>query len=170
MIDKSKTNVLTLNSIFTIRIPHSGEHAFATNGVTPYKGYGTKMYNYKGTYLNDELEFISKELSKNTFASSKLVKFSFDVYALKFVDGEIKDKKLILASASPRRKDLLTEFGFNFTTIVSDYEETVRLLTEYMENGCQLKDKYRQRIDSFFAFNDQNNCQRVFEKILEAKD
>lgn len=34
-------------------------------------------------------------------------------------------KNLVLASASPRRKDLLTEFGFNFSVIVSDYEETL---------------------------------------------
>ena len=98
LIDKSKENVLTLNSMFTIRIPHSGEHAYAKSGAISYKGYGTKMYNYKGTYLNDEMEFISKELSKKTFASSKLVKFSFDVYALKVEAGEIKDKKLILAN------------------------------------------------------------------------
>lgn len=96
LIDKSKTNVLTLNSLFTIRIPHSGEHVYAGNGITSYKGYGTKLYNYKGTQLNDEIEFVSKGLPKNSFASAKLVKFSFDVYALKIVDGEIKDKKLIL--------------------------------------------------------------------------
>ena len=35
-----------------------------------------------------------------------------------------------------------------------------------MENNCQLKDKYRERIDKFFAFNDMNNCQRVYEAIL----
>lgn len=46
-------------------------------------------------------------------------------------------------------------------------EATVDRIIEYMENGCQLKDKYRQRIDSFFAFNDKNNCQRVYEKIIE---
>ena len=34
-------------------------------------------------------------------------------------------KNLVLASASPRRKDLLTEFGFKFSVIVSDYEETL---------------------------------------------
>jgi hypothetical protein len=38
-----------------------------------------------------------------------------------------------------------------------------------MENGCVLKDKYRERIDSFFAFNDRNNCQRILDKILELK-
>lgn len=45
-------------------------------------------------------------------------------------------------------------------------EGTVDRIIEYMENGCQLKDKYRQRIDDFFAFNDRNNCQRVYEKII----
>lgn len=45
-------------------------------------------------------------------------------------------------------------------------EGTVDRIIEYMENGCQLKDKYRQRIDGFFAFNDKNNCQRVYEKIV----
>ena len=40
-----------------------------------------------------------------------------------------------------------------------------------MENGCTLKDKYRARIDGFFAYNDRENCRRVYEKIreLEAK-
>lgn len=46
-------------------------------------------------------------------------------------------------------------------------EATVDRITEYVENGCQLKQKYRERIDNFFAFNDQNNCQRVYEKIIE---
>lgn len=46
-------------------------------------------------------------------------------------------------------------------------EDTVDRIIEYMENGCQLKEKYRERIDSFFAFNDHNNCQRVYEKIME---
>lgn len=46
-------------------------------------------------------------------------------------------------------------------------EDTVDRIIEYMENGCQLKDKYRQRIDNFFAFNDKKNCQRVYEKIIE---
>lgn len=54
-----------------------------------------------------------------------------------------------------------------FGEIEYDLESTVDRIIEYMENGCQLKDKYRQRIDKFFAFNDQNNCQRVYEKIME---
>lgn len=54
-----------------------------------------------------------------------------------------------------------------FGEVEYDVEGTVDRIIEYMENGCQLKDKYRERIDNFFAFNDQNNCQRVYEKIME---
>ena len=31
--------------------------------------------------------------------------------------------QLILASASPRRKDILTEYGYTFKIITADYEE-----------------------------------------------
>lgn len=54
-----------------------------------------------------------------------------------------------------------------FGEVEYDLESTVDRIIEYMENGCQLKDKYRERIDKFFAFNDKNNCQRVYEKIME---
>lgn len=43
----------------------------------------------------------------------------------------------------------------------------VNRIIEYMENDCKLKEKYRKRIDATFPFSDQNNCQRVYEKILE---
>jgi len=54
-----------------------------------------------------------------------------------------------------------------FGEVEYDLDGIVDRIIEYMENGCQLKDKYRERIDNFFAFNDRNNCQRVYEKILE---
>lgn len=56
-----------------------------------------------------------------------------------------------------------------FGEVCYDYETTVNTLIEYIENGCVLKDKYRERIDNFFAFNDKNNCQRILDKILELK-
>ncbi len=46
-----------------------------------------------------------------------------------------------------------------------DLEGTVNRIIEYMENGCQLKEKYRKRIDGFFAYHDKNNCKRVYEAI-----
>lgn len=57
-----------------------------------------------------------------------------------------------------------------FGEVEYDLESTVDRIIEYMENGCQLKPKYRERIDKFFAFHDRNNCKRVAEKILELSE
>lgn len=54
-----------------------------------------------------------------------------------------------------------------FGEVEHDLEGTVDRIIEYMETGCRLKEKYRERIDRFFAFNDQNNCRRVAEKLEE---
>ena len=53
-----------------------------------------------------------------------------------------------------------------FGEVEYDLDSTVNRIIEYMENGCELKPKYRERIDNFFAFNDKNNCQRVYDKII----
>ena len=42
-------------------------------------------------------------------------------------------------------------------------------IIEYIESGCQLKDKYRERINNFFAFDDKNNCKRVVDEIFKLK-
>lgn len=56
-----------------------------------------------------------------------------------------------------------------FGEVEYDLESTVNRIIEYMENRCQLKDKYRQRIDNFFAYQDQNNCERLYQRIMECE-
>ena len=41
----------------------------------------------------------------------------------------------------------------------------VNRLIEYMENGCQLKPIYRERINKFFTYVDQNNSERAYSAI-----
>ena len=54
-----------------------------------------------------------------------------------------------------------------FGEVVTDVNSTIDLILQYASNGCQLKEIYKKRIDSFFAFNDRNNCKRVLEKIMK---
>ena len=54
-----------------------------------------------------------------------------------------------------------------FGEVCYDLETLVDTIIEYMKNDCQLKDKYRERIDNFFAYNDKNNCQRVYDEIMK---
>lgn len=51
--------------------------------------------------------------------------------------------------------------------VTYDLDSTINTIVEYMENGCELKDKYRERADKFFAFNDRNNCERIYQKMIE---
>lgn len=53
-----------------------------------------------------------------------------------------------------------------FGEICHDNDELVDLLCEYMANGCRMKDEYRRRADDFFAFDDHNNCKRIYEEMI----
>lgn len=44
-------------------------------------------------------------------------------------------------------------------------EGLVNRIIEYMENGCRLKDVYRERIEKTFPYHDKENCRRVYEEI-----
>lgn len=115
LIDISKMNVLTLDSVFTIEIPHGGLHKYATKDDTSnYFGYGDKAYNYDGTMQKDEKSFSDKGLNRQRFAKMKLVKFDFDTYAIKYnKDGSVKDKKLILANSWFNLGELDKKTGLN---------------------------------------------------------
>ncbi len=57
-----------------------------------------------------------------------------------------------------------------FGEVEYDLESTIDRIIEYMENGCIMKEQYRERVRKFFAFHDQNNCQRVYEKLFEMSE
>lgn len=54
-----------------------------------------------------------------------------------------------------------------FGDVVGSEEELVDKLKYYIDNDCQLEDKYIQRVDDFFIFTDRNNCKRVYDWIYE---
>jgi hypothetical protein len=35
-----------------------------------------------------------------------------------------------------------------------------------MKDGCQMKELYKMRADDFYAFDDRNNCRRIFDEIV----
>ena len=54
-----------------------------------------------------------------------------------------------------------------FGEICHDNDQLIELLCEYMADGCEMKPEYVQRTDDFFAFNDHNNCQRIYDVMLD---
>ncbi|MGN0453044.1 MAG: CDP-glycerol glycerophosphotransferase family protein, partial [Ruminococcus sp.] len=53
-----------------------------------------------------------------------------------------------------------------FGPICKEHDELVDTVCEFMENNCEAKEEYKLRADDFFAFDDYNNCKRIYEEIL----
>lgn len=53
-----------------------------------------------------------------------------------------------------------------FGPVTYDYESTVKQIIISIESGCTMHDKYQNRVKKFFAYNDRNNSQRIYQAIL----
>ena len=51
--------------------------------------------------------------------------------------------------------------------MVKTEEEIIHEIQDCLNNSCQIKDEYRNRIKDTFIHLDYNNSERVFRKILE---
>lgn len=50
-----------------------------------------------------------------------------------------------------------------FGDVVENEDDLVDRIIEYMNNGCEMEEKYKSRVDNFFKYTDQKNCKRVYE-------
>lgn len=57
-----------------------------------------------------------------------------------------------------------------FGEVTDNLEDTINLIIDYMAHNCELKPKYRERIDSFFKFSDKNCSERIYNKIREIEE
>ncbi len=128
----------------------------------------TELFEIKGVFVKP-LEMSNKDL----FAQSSLVlsDYSSAVFDFAYLRKPILyahfDKEKLFSGKENVTKGSFDDERDGFGEVTYTLEETVDYLIDYMQQGCQLKDKYRERIDRFFAFNDQNNCERVYQKVRE---
>ena len=57
-----------------------------------------------------------------------------------------------------------------FGEVIENEDELINLIGEYLENDCEMKEIYKNRVDSFYKYNDKNNCRRVYDAILNLKN
>ena len=67
---------------------------------------------------------------------------------------------------------LYTEGYYDYNTdgfgyVCEDYNETIEQIVTVIESGFKMDEIYEERVDSFFEFTDTNNCERVYNAILE---
>lgn len=52
-----------------------------------------------------------------------------------------------------------------FGPVCRTYEETVQAIIDAVQDDCAVQPFYRERMDAFFAFSDQNNSKRILKAI-----
>lgn len=124
---------------------------------------------------HEDVEMLGPETDyRDVFAHSNLVVTDYSsavfdfVYLRKPVVYAQFDREEFFSGAHVYRKGWFDYEKDGFGEVERDLNGTVDRIIEYMENSCCLKEKYRRRIDGFFAFHDRNNSRRVFEKIIDS--
>ena len=122
---------------------------------------------------NDAVSFLDvKTAYKDIYANSSLVLTDYSSAAFDF---SCLKKPIIYAHFDIEEffgGDHICKTGYfdytrdGFGEVEYNLDSTIDRIIEYMENDCQLKDMYRERIDNFFPYSDKNNCQRLYEKLI----
>ncbi len=124
---------------------------------------------------NEDIECLGSESSyRDIYAKSSLILTDYSSAALDFAYL----RKPIIYAQFDRDEFIAKGLTYKLDTdfydknalgeICLDYDSTITALLEYMSNGCQLKEQYRQRIDNFFAYSDKSNSKRILDKLEEA--
>ena len=56
-----------------------------------------------------------------------------------------------------------------FGPVCYDMDSTVDAIIEELERDCQNEEKYLERLDRFFAYDDKNSCERAYKAIIGEK-
>lgn len=57
-----------------------------------------------------------------------------------------------------------------FGDVITDENILISKIEEYLKNDCKMEEIYTKRVNSFYKYNDKNNCKRVYDATLNLKD
>ena len=73
------------------------------------------------------------------------------------------DKKEFYESQYDRGNFIYEKDGFG--DVMETEEDVVNEIIKFIENDCQMSEKYKKRVDSFFEFHDNLNSERIFNEF-----
>jgi CDP-glycerol glycerophosphotransferase (TagB/SpsB family) len=56
-----------------------------------------------------------------------------------------------------------------FGEVAYNAKDLIKYILEYVEQNCQIKEVYKERINNFFELDDKNSCSRITSEILKIK-
>lgn len=60
--------------------------------------------------------------------------------------------------------------SMGFGEVIGTQDNLILTLEKYLENNCEMEEEYKNRVDTFYKYNDKNNCKRVYCAILNLND
>lgn len=125
---------------------------------------------------NDKVEFLGQETNyRDIYAHSNLLitDYSSAVFDFAYMRKPVLychfDSEEFFGGGHSYEKGYFDYESDGFGEVEYTVESTVDRIIEYMQNDCKVKNKYLERIDNFFAFNDKNNCQRIYETMISKR-
>ncbi len=70
----------------------------------------------------------------------------------------------------PQYEEGVASEAMRFGPECADHASAVEAICRMMRSGCELEEEYRQVIDRFFPYRDQNNCERLWKKAKELQE
>ena len=129
-----------------------------------------RVYDYIGLFdTNDYIKIDENTTYQDLFKSSALMITDYSSVAFDFA---YMKKPLIYYQYG---NDYNFEEGYfkyktmGFGEVVKTQEELAAILEDYLQSNCQMKDEYKKRVDNFYKYKDKNNCERVYNAILNLK-
>lgn len=116
--------------------------------------------------VNTDVDY-AKEFKRNSLLITDYSSVFFDFGYL---------KKPIIYTQFDREiffKDQVYDQGYfsyendGFGLVCNTVDETITEIINLIENDCQMEKKYLSRVETFFAFYDQFNCERIYNEILK---
>lgn len=136
--------------------------------MQPYIGFFHKR---------DDVEFASPSDSYRVlFAESSLLitDYSSTVFDFAYLNKPVLycqfDRDDFFSGKHTYNKGYFDYEKDGFGEVEYNLEDTVERIIEYANNGCQLKEKYKKRIEEVFAYHDQNNCERIYQKLINMRE
>ncbi len=115
--------------------------------------------------INDQVDLINGNISyQKVFNESSLLITDYSSVVFDFA----YEKKPVIYFQFEKNHYQTGYFDYHlhgFGDVFNEYESLVNKILYYLDTDCTMEEKYKKRVDQFYAYTDNNNCKRVYDRI-----
>lgn len=116
--------------------------------------------------VNTDVDY-AKEFKRNSLLITDYSSVFFDFGYLKKPIIYTQFDREIFFKDQAYDKGYFSYENDGFGLVCNTVEETITEIINLIENDCQMEKEYLSRVEKFFAFYDQCNCERIYNEILK---